>query len=100
LATGVAVTPERLARVDAAERFLRERGFSIVRVRLHDGELARIEVPGADLPRLIDLAPELHARLQSLGFRFVSVDLGGFQSGGLNVLVPLEVKRSFATTPA
>ncbi|HEY1376207.1 MAG TPA: ATP-dependent sacrificial sulfur transferase LarE, partial [Gemmataceae bacterium] len=38
LAPGVAVTPERTARVEAAERLLRELGFRECRVRLHEGE--------------------------------------------------------------
>ncbi|HMO86366.1 MAG TPA: TIGR00268 family protein, partial [Lacipirellulaceae bacterium] len=45
LAYGVEVTPERLARIDAAEQALRSLGLATVRVRLHDNELARIEAP-------------------------------------------------------
>src|SRR4051812_8227498 len=46
LAPGVAVTTERTARVEAAERYLRERlGLRECRVRLHENELARLEVP-------------------------------------------------------
>ncbi len=87
IAYGVEVTPERVARVDAAERFLRERlNLRELRVRLEAGELARIEVPLPDLPRL--LGPELHgeitAQFRGLGFRFVTVDLEGFRSGSLN----------------
>lgn len=47
IAYGVRVTPERLARIERAEDFLRARGFDILRVRLHEGELARVEVPPA-----------------------------------------------------
>ena len=45
LAPGVAVTPERTARVEAAEAYLKGLGLRDCRVRLHEGELARIEVP-------------------------------------------------------
>ena len=34
---------------------------------------------------------DLTAHLQRLGFRFVTLDLMGFQSGSLNRLVQLEV---------
>ena len=44
IAYGEQVTPERLAMIDQAERFLRERGFQPLRVRYHKGDMARIEV--------------------------------------------------------
>src|SRR5207253_4037908 len=99
LAPGVAVTPERTARVEAAEAYLRQLGLRELRVRLHEGELARIEVPLAALPRLADPAvcQPLVAYLKNLGFRFVTLDLEGFRSGSLNELVSLENKRLFQT---
>ena len=45
IAYGVSVTPDRLARIDAAEQLLRSLGLGTVRVRLHENELARLEVP-------------------------------------------------------
>jgi uncharacterized protein len=83
VAYGVEVTPERLARVDAAEEAVRELGFEVLRVRDH-GDLARVELPVEDLDRAASLRAELHARLSGLGFRFVTLDLGGFKSGSLN----------------
>jgi uncharacterized protein len=93
----VQVTPERTARVEAAEAYLRELGLRELRVRLHDGELARIEVPADALPRLADPAVRvpLLQFLKSLGFRFVTLDLEGFRSGSLNTLVSLEQKRLY-----
>jgi uncharacterized protein len=92
IAYGEAVTPELLARIDRAERFLRQSGFRTVRVRYHRGDLARIEVPAADLPRLCeaDFREALSAELRRLGFKFVTLDLEGFRSGSMNVLVPVE----------
>lgn len=82
---GEAITPEKLRRIDAAETFLRELGFRECRVRHHDS-LARIEVPAAEIPRL--LAPALRERverrLRELGYRYVTVDLRGFRSGSMN----------------
>ncbi len=92
VAYGVAATEERLARIDAAEKFLKGLGFDRLRVRLHEGELARIEVP-ADQLSLLTSEPtrtNLVKRLRDLGFRFVSLDLTGFQSGGLNALLALD----------
>src|SRR5438128_4712851 len=99
LAPGVTVTTERTARVEAAERYLRDLGLRECRVRLHEGELARIEVPIAELSRLADpnVRSALVARLRELGFRFVTLDLEGFRSGSLNSLVQLDVKERYAT---
>jgi uncharacterized protein len=97
LAPGVQVTRERTGRVEAAEAYLRALGYREFRVRLHEGELARIEVPPAELPRLADPAvrEDLVRRLKELGFQYVTLDLEGFRSGSLNVLVSLEQKRLF-----
>jgi uncharacterized protein len=97
LAPGVEVTTERTARVEAAEAYLKTLGLREFRVRLHEGELARIEVPPAELPRLADPAVRdaLVRRLKDLGFRFVTLDLEGFRSGSLNTLVALETQRMF-----
>src|SRR5262245_47248001 len=79
LAPGVAVTPERTARIEAAEDYLRSLGFRECRVRLHEGELARIEVPIAGLSRLAEpgVREELARKLKELGFRYVTLDLEG-----------------------
>lgn len=97
LATGVAVTPERTAMVEAAELYLRGLGYRECRVRLHEGGLARIEVPIAELSRLADPAVRdaLAQRFRDLGFAFITLDLEGFRSGSLNTLVSLENKRLF-----
>jgi uncharacterized protein len=97
LAPGVSVTPERTGRVEAAESYLKTLGYRELRVRLHEGELARIEVPPAELPRLVDptTRAELVRRLKEFGFRYVTLDLEGFRSGSLNELVSLEKKRLF-----
>ncbi|MFM8275177.1 MAG: ATP-dependent sacrificial sulfur transferase LarE [Gemmata sp.] len=98
MAPGVAVTPERTKRVEDAEALLRSLGLRECRVRYHDGDLARIEVPPAELaplasePTRAELARALHA----LGFKFVTLDLDGFRSGSLNELVPLELRRTYS----
>src|SRR5438309_6853706 len=86
LAPGVQVTTERTARVEAAEAYLKQLGYRQFRVRLHEGELARIEVPADGLARLADpaAARPLVRRLNELGFRYVTLDLEGFRSGSLN----------------
>jgi uncharacterized protein len=86
---GTRITAERLARVAAAERFLRTRGFGDLRVRFHDG-VARIEVPAITMPRLLDDPIRLAVvdELRRLGFTYVTLDLQGFRSGSLNEGLP------------
>jgi uncharacterized protein len=82
---GTPITEAMLARIDAAEQFLRGLGFRELRVRAHD-TLARIEVPTDDLPRLLEPALRDHVgdALRGFGFVHVAVDLRGFRSGSLN----------------
>ncbi len=93
VAYGLEVTPQRLSMVERAEAVLRSHGFEECRVRVHPGELARIEVPATDIRRLTD--PQSSAAIQSelseIGFQFVAVDLQGFQSGNLNRLVNISI---------
>lgn len=86
IAYGVEVTAERLSRIAEAESFLRELGLPDLRVRDH-GDLARIEVPEADITRIAAHASSIESRLKDLGFLFVTLDLGGLRSGGLNALL-------------
>ncbi len=92
VAYGEEVTPERLQMIDAAEQFLRAQGLQTVRVRYHKGDLARLEVPAEALQKLCEpaLREQLTLHLKSLGFKFITLDLEGFRSGSLNVLVPVE----------
>lgn len=101
LAPGVEVTPERTGRIEQAEAYLHALGLRECRVRVHEGDLARVEVSSAELPRLTEPAcrEALVKRLRELGFRFVTLDLEGFRSGSLNALVSLQCKRSFAPPP-
>jgi len=92
IAYGEQVTPERLAMIDRAERFLRGHGFQPLRVRYHKGDVARIEVAPDALPRLLDpqFRREVVAELKAAGFKFVALDLEGFRSGSLNAVLPPE----------
>lgn len=82
---GEVITLEKLKQVEEAEDFLRSLGFRELRVR-HHGRIARIEVPKAEIPRLLDpiISSNIAKKLKSLGFTFVTVDLEGFRSGSLN----------------
>jgi uncharacterized protein len=91
---GMQVTLERLRSIGDAEEALHQLGFPQVRVR-HHGEVARIELPAADLERLLEpgLRARVDAALKACGFGFVAVDLEPFRSGRMNdVLVTADLK--------
>ncbi len=80
------LTGEALARIDAAESYLRER-FALGQLRVRDHfPLARIEVPEAEIARLssTDARAEIVRRLRELGYRYITLDLEGFRSGSMN----------------
>jgi uncharacterized protein len=89
---GEEVTPEKLRMIEHGEMYLRkDLGISDCRVR-HHGQLARIEVPIDEIPRLVepDVRQALDDYFRSLGFQYVSLDLRGFRSGALNEVIQLQ----------
>ncbi len=80
---GDEVTEEALARIEAAEEALQDRGFRQVRVRVH-GDVARIEVPPDDLERLFFMRDDVTAALRAIGFAYVALDLVGYRSGSMD----------------
>lgn len=98
IAYGLEVTEDRLRRVDAAERFLRDEfGLREFRVRHEANDLARIELPPDDVGRFLEPSrrEQVSAKLRALGFRYVTIDLDGFRSGSMNAVIPLEELWSF-----
>jgi uncharacterized protein len=100
LVPGLEVTTERTRRIEEAEAYLRTLGLRELRVRLHEGELARIEVPAEAIAMLAadHVRAEIARVMKDLGFRFITLDLEGFRSGNLNQLISLETKRAFSNT--
>ena len=96
---GVGITRENLTRVDAAETFLRERGFRFFRVRFHDTSTARIEVGPQELTRLVvePLRQDIVQHFKKLGFIYVTIDLQGYRTGSMNELLTAEQKREYTS---
>ncbi|MBM4087785.1 MAG: TIGR00268 family protein, partial [Planctomycetes bacterium] len=90
---GQTITPEKLSMVAQAEEFLRGLGLRQFRVRHHD-TIARIEVPPADLPRLVNgnLRAQIIRRLKEIGYAYVTLDLEGYRTGSMNEVLPEAVK--------
>ncbi|MEP7060484.1 MAG: ATP-dependent sacrificial sulfur transferase LarE [Actinomycetota bacterium] len=84
-AFGVRISVEELSKVGRAERVLKDEGFRQCRVRVH-GDVVRIEVEAADLPRLAAdaMRERVLAGIKALGYRYVTLDLEGFRSGSMN----------------
>ena len=82
---GERITVLGLERVEKAEQWLLDAGLGLtqLRVRSH-GNLARIEVPPADIPRLAAHAAEIAAAFKDLGFAYVTLDLLGYRTGSMN----------------
>ena len=99
---GEPITPEKLQRVGAAEKLLREllgdtMQHSVpiqVRVRSHEN-VARIEVESEALQQLA--SPEMRVKvtseLKKLGFTYVTLDLLGYRTGSLNESLPPPRRR-------
>tara|TARA_B100000131_G_scaffold245084_1_gene237838 strand:+ start:535 stop:1374 length:840 start_codon:yes stop_codon:yes gene_type:complete len=82
---GVRISMDSLKRIEKAENFLSDIGFSNFRVRMH-GDLAKIEVSEKDFVKFSNyqLREKIVSSLKKFGFKFVSLDLMFFSSGNLS----------------
>ena len=94
---GERITAAGLKRVERAEQWLMDlnlgrdgarssHGLTQLRVRSH-GDVARIEVPPDEIPRIAAHASEIAATLKSFGFAYVTLDLQGYRTGSLNEIL-------------
>ena len=88
---GEEITEKKLHMIDSAEQFLIELCFLEERVRIH-GNMARIEVPPADIPRIAsdEMRNVIYDKFKSLGFLFVTLDLKGYRTGSMNATIKKE----------
>ncbi|HEU5483995.1 MAG TPA: ATP-dependent sacrificial sulfur transferase LarE [Microlunatus sp.] len=80
------VTPEKLAQIDRAEEALHDLGLGDLRVR-HHGDIARLEL-AADQLALSAVEPlrsDVVRAVRAAGFRYVTIDLAGLQSGAFTL---------------
>lgn len=85
---GSPVTIEKLQQIEAAEAYLKSLGFRQLRVRHHD-QLARIELPVDEMIRIINngIRDQIAVKFRDLGFLFTTIDLAGFKSGSMNIML-------------
>ncbi|MBQ3288297.1 MAG: ATP-dependent sacrificial sulfur transferase LarE [Kiritimatiellae bacterium] len=89
---GERITAAGLKRVERAEQYLLDLGFEQVRVRSH-GDLARMELSSADIPKAVAQREKIHATLKGFGFAYVALDLCGYRTGSLNEVLPATDSR-------
>jgi uncharacterized protein len=89
---GIEISRDMIERVDRAEEEIaRTIDAKVIRARVHEHDLLRIELDRASLAQLLsgDASEllDLGDRLKDLGFKKVSLDLEGYRTGSLNELV-------------
>ena len=86
------INEEKLDMIREAERFLSTTyNLKQLRVRLHLGKLARIELMPEDIMKIMtnENIVKIKDKFKKLGFCYITVDLEGFRSGSLNEVLPL-----------
>lgn len=83
IAYGQPITPDALERIEKAEDYLLNLGFTQFRVRMHSN-LARIEVIDKEFEDAFHKREKISRHLKTLGFDYVTLDLEGFRSGSMD----------------
>ena len=91
---GQEINIEKLTMVEKAEDYLRNIGIKQLRVR-HHGEIARIEVDPKEREKFFDiiLLDEIYSKFKSIGFTYVTMDIGGYRTGSMNEVLSDEDKK-------
>ncbi|MEE6728944.1 ATP-dependent sacrificial sulfur transferase LarE [Pediococcus pentosaceus] len=90
---GTKLTAEAVNNVFAGEKWLRNAGFPVVRVRVHN-DLVRVEVPEVEFAKLLAKKAEMSEFMKGLGFNYVTFDVDGFKSGRMNDVLKEEKKAT------
>jgi pyridinium-3,5-biscarboxylic acid mononucleotide sulfurtransferase len=83
IAYGEYITKEKLTKVEKAEAFLKSFQIRQVRVRTHQ-DIARIEVEPNDMKTILENHNIIAKELQNYGYKYITLDLIGYQSGSMN----------------
>lgn len=91
VAYGNTIDRNILSKIDQSEKYLRDLGFKIVRVRYFT-EKVSIEVGKDELERLNNtgLRENIKNKLEAIGFENISFDENGYESGKLNRLISID----------
>ena len=81
---GEIISIEKLNMIDKAEKILKNIGFSCYRVRLHNNNLARIEINPDEFDKLLELRDKISNSFKEIGFKYVALDIQGYRTGAMN----------------
>ena len=83
---GETISEKKLGMVDKAEQYLLDLGFRQLRVRIHGGNMARIELMPEDFSEFMrdDIRDKVYEKLKEIGFIYVTLDLKGYRTGSMN----------------
>lgn len=81
---GDQLTLDKLHKVDEGENYLKTLGLYNVRIRVH-GNIARIEVDLQNMNIILEQKDNITIFLKNLGYRYITLDLEGFQSGSMDI---------------
>lgn len=92
---GELITEEKLNKISAAERVLKNLHFRKLRVRYHHGNIARIEVAPEERSIFFnsDIMDTVAEKFKEIGFSYTTLDLSGYRSGSLNEVLDEETKN-------
>lgn len=85
ISKNIQITPEKLKRIENCESTIK-RVFDVKQVRVRDhGDLARIEVEKEEITKLFDIGKlnEIELPFKVNGFKYVTIDIGGYKKSGL-----------------
>jgi len=81
---GEKITAEKLDMVGKAESLLFDFGFKQLRVRHHEGDIARIEMLPEDFERIMGCREEIVKKMRDIGYLYISLDMEGYKTGSMN----------------
>ncbi|MDR3112605.1 MAG: ATP-dependent sacrificial sulfur transferase LarE [Elusimicrobiota bacterium] len=83
---GEQISMQKLSMVDKAEQLLIDLGLHQTRVRVHGGNLARIETDEKGFEILTEKSNRLkiYSEFKKIGFIYVALDIFGYRSGSMN----------------
>ena len=101
---GQKVTLEKLSLIEQAEEIVKNYGFREFRVRHFEFDkpgstdkkllLAKLDISVEETEKFLDPAVlnELNLQIKKIGYDFVTLDLGGLNSGSMNIGIKLPAK--------
>jgi uncharacterized protein len=91
---GQTINQKKLMMIREGEKFLKSTfNLKQLRVRLHEPNLARIELLPEDLTNILtnNNLNLIKKRFKELGFTYITIDIEGFRSGSMNEILDLDL---------